>query len=203
MEHSPSWEVNRFSTSQEISRTLRNPKVHHRIHKSPLPVTFLIHINPVHASPFHCLKIHFNIILQTTPRCSKWSPSLTYLQQNLVYTSPPFVLHAPPISFFVTWSSEYNLRRSTDDKAPLYIVFSTPLLPVPSQAQISSSAFYSLTPSTYIHLSMCEIKFHTHTKQQAKLCFCITPPLYFWIASWKTTDSASNDSKHSQIPTSS
>ena len=37
MEQSP-WEANRFSTSQEIPHTLRNPKVHYRIHKRPPPV---------------------------------------------------------------------------------------------------------------------------------------------------------------------
>ena len=33
MEQIPSWEVNRFSTSQEILRILLYPKVHYRIHK--------------------------------------------------------------------------------------------------------------------------------------------------------------------------
>jgi hypothetical protein len=33
---------------------------------------------------------------------------------------------------------------------------------------------YSQTPSSYVPLSMSATKFHTHTKQQAKLYFCIS-----------------------------
>ena len=36
---SPSWEANWFAASQEIPRISRNPKVHHRTHKSPPPVS--------------------------------------------------------------------------------------------------------------------------------------------------------------------
>jgi hypothetical protein len=39
MEQSPSIEGNRFPASQELTRILRNPKVHYRIHNSPPPVS--------------------------------------------------------------------------------------------------------------------------------------------------------------------
>jgi len=49
MKKSPSWEANWFSASQEISRILRNPKVHYRINKCRSPVSILSQIDPVHA----------------------------------------------------------------------------------------------------------------------------------------------------------
>ena len=48
-------------------------------------------------------------------------------------------------------------------------------------------------------LPQCVTKFHTDIKQQAKLWFCISWYLHFWILNWKMKDFAPNDSKHSPI----
>jgi hypothetical protein len=72
--------------------------------------------------------------------------------------------------------------RSTDHEAPHYEVFSTPLLPRPSYTLIFSSTPDSQTPSAYVPPSMSETKFHTHTKRQEELQFCISKSLDFWIA---------------------
>jgi len=59
MEQSPSWKANRLSASQEIPRSICNPKVHYHIYKSPSSIPILNQINPVHAPQFNLLKIVF------------------------------------------------------------------------------------------------------------------------------------------------
>jgi len=56
------------------------------------------------------------------------------------------------------------IMMRTSHSAPNYVISSTPLLPRPSWAQISSSAPYSPTPSAYVPPSMRATKFHTHKK---------------------------------------
>jgi hypothetical protein len=67
MEDSPFWEANSHSASQEIPYLLWNPIAHFRIHKSPLMVPILSQMNSVYILPPYSPKIHFNIIIPSTP----------------------------------------------------------------------------------------------------------------------------------------
>jgi hypothetical protein len=60
LEQSPSCEADSRSASQEIPLPLWNPKVHYRVHKSPLPVAIHSHINPVYILPPYFIEIHFD-----------------------------------------------------------------------------------------------------------------------------------------------
>jgi len=131
MEQSPSWEANRSSFILEISHILWNAKVHYRIHTTQPPVLFLSQINQVHASLSHLLKIHFNIILPTAHRSSRWTLFFSRLQQNPVSSYPlSHTCHMPRPSHS-SWFDHQNSRWwgvhsikllviSTQHKAPCH-----------------------------------------------------------------------------------
>jgi len=104
-----------FEASQEILRISRNPTVHYRTHKRPLPVPKLGQPNPVRIPTSHLLEIHPNIIHPSTPGSPQWSLSLRFPPPR-PYTPPsphPYALHAQPISFFSILSPAQYWVRST------------------------------------------------------------------------------------------
>ena len=75
------------------------PKFHYRIQKCPPTLPTLSQLDPVHISTSHFLKIHFNIILPSTPVSPKRIISFRFPNQNPVYASPlPHTRYMPSSS---------------------------------------------------------------------------------------------------------
>jgi hypothetical protein len=62
-----SWDLPEKLAVVQPLRNLRNPKVHHRVHKSPPLFPILSQIDPVHIIPSYLSKIYFNIVHPLTP----------------------------------------------------------------------------------------------------------------------------------------
>jgi hypothetical protein len=86
-ELSLSWDDGISTSSQEIPCTLWNPKIHYCGHKSTSLVTILSQINSIHTIPSYFFKIHFNIILPSLTRYSKWPLCFRFPHKYLVSIS--------------------------------------------------------------------------------------------------------------------
>jgi len=88
-------------------------------------------------------------------------PQVSPTKSSIRLSSPPYALHAPPISLFSIWSAEQYWLRSYRSQVPPYVVFSTPLSSRSSYAQIFSSTPYSKNPPPAF-LRQCERPSFTH-----------------------------------------
>jgi hypothetical protein len=124
MEKSSSWEANWFAASQGIPHVLWNPKVPHRTHKRPPPVPILSQHNPVLT---HIYSTSWRSILILSCHLSLGLPSCLFPSGFPTRTLhkphiSPYVLHAPPISFFSILSPVRYWVKSTDHSAPHYVI---------------------------------------------------------------------------------
>jgi hypothetical protein len=93
----------------------------------------------------HFLNTIFNIIFPSTPGSSKMSPSCRFSHQTPACPAPLFqtwyiCVHLILLDLItrIIFGEEYR------SKTPRYVIFSTPTLPCPSFAKISSSGSYHL-----------------------------------------------------------
>ena len=188
MEQNSSWEVNRFSDSQEIPRILWNPKVHYRIHKCPPPVPILhyrIHkcpppvpilrqINPVHRPTCHFLKIHLSVTIPFMPGSPKWSLSHRFPHQNPVYASPlPHTRYIPSPSH----SSRIYLRRVHHAMLPTHFTFVLEFL-----CHITCTREFTYFVHVFYFSLKCQLVFGTYAYLSTKtLCTAASRFLCFQV----------------------
>jgi hypothetical protein len=77
-------DIKRLLKQTKLTPWRKNPKVHHRTHKSPPPAPILSQSNPIHTPQANFPKNHSDPILPPTPWSSKWSLSFGLSHQNLV-----------------------------------------------------------------------------------------------------------------------
>ena len=101
--------ANWFAASHKIPRISRNPRVRHRTHKGPPPVSILGQPIPVHIPTSHLLQIHHNIIHPSMPRSPQWSSSLQFPQQEPIH--PPLLTHMCQMPSTSLSSQFYHLHN--------------------------------------------------------------------------------------------
>jgi hypothetical protein len=156
MEQSHTWEANRLSTGQEISRFYKNQRF-----ITALTGIFLYRGSSIKSmTPSQFIRTHFNIILLPRPRSCKWYLSLRFPYQKSVCTSPrPHTSYIPRLSHSSPFDHPNNIWWSVRWLSSLLCSFlHTPLI---SSLLVLSSKTLSLRSS----LSVSDKVTYPHKKQ--------------------------------------
>jgi len=136
-----------------------------RGHKSPPLAPILRQMSAVHTLLLHLFKSHSHNILPSTPVFSSGLYNKNH--DSACISSHAFHVSHPTHANFN--HSNIILARSTNHEALHNAIF------FPSYLQVPSSAPCPQRSSSYVRLLLLTWKtmFHTHTKQQAQLQFCM------------------------------
>ena len=163
MEQNPSWEAKRSSASKYILHILWTPKIYYYTYKRMPPVPILSHVYPVHASPSHFFRTHFNFIHPSTLKSSNWSLSLKPPHQNHVCPAHLIILY---FITQITFGEQYKSLSSS-----LCHFLHSPVTSSLLGRIILLNALFSNTLSFFSSLNVSNQESHPH-KQHAKLRFC-------------------------------
>jgi hypothetical protein len=201
MEQSPSGEADWLSAGQEIPRIYSQRNVLCHILKSLPPVHILSQINPVHTPNSTSWKSI--LILSSHLRLGlPWFPSLRVPHQNPVDTSSlpqTYYMLRPSHSF--RFDHPNNIWRGLQIIELLIMQF--PPLPFTSSLSGLNTFLSTLSPhnlSLCFSLSVSDQVSHPY-KIIGKIIVLSILIFIFWVANWKTKDSAPNYSKHSLTST--
>ena len=107
-------------------------KVYNCAHNSPSLASIQHQANAFHS---YFIKIHFNIILPSRPRPSKWSFSFTFPHQTLVCISLPHACHKPHTSHLLCFDNPSHTWRTVHIMMFQFMQSSPLPLPHPSSAR--------------------------------------------------------------------
>jgi len=172
MEQSPSWEATSRSASQQIPRLLWNP----------LPCSKLSATGPnperdestPHLPPYFP-QIRFNTIFPSTSRSSKLYPPFRFFQPKYcMYSNLSHLFHTHRL-YHPPWFESLNNIWWSIQITKVVIMQSSPAPrhALPLRSKCSPKHLFLKHPQSIFFFLVWETKFHTHTKQQAKLWFCI------------------------------
>jgi hypothetical protein len=133
-EQSPSWKSisNNHSAREEVPPfPLRNPKFHYLVHKSLPPVSIPSQVNLVHSITPYFFKMHFDLILPSTPESSSGTLFPYSISTKILYKFIISPMRATcPAQ--VTLLDFIILLKGTNYEAPHYAIYSSLLLLHPS-----------------------------------------------------------------------